>query len=250
MKCPKCDFGQESVLPECQRCGVIFAKLDKKASPQPPILQQGVVADVDFDFDETPLQSLLWPSRPQSLLPLICKSLLLLCLLFLTCKFGFSSIKQGAAGSSFLHMVNLPFHEAGHIFFRPFGRVITSLGGTIAQLLMPVICLVVLLFQTRDPFGGAVCLWWFGENLLDVAPYIDDARSLSLPLVGGNFGYSSPYGFHDWQFVLTELGLLRFDHFIARFSHLVGVGVMVAALLWAGIVLVKGLSHPDSEFVG
>lgn len=250
MKCPKCDFEQGSALSECQRCGVIFAKLGNKATSQAAILQQRRVEEVDCDFDETPLQSLLWPSRPQNLFVLIGKSLLLLLLLFLTFKFGFSSIKQGAAGGSFLHMVNLPFHEAGHILFRPFGRIITSLGGTLAQLLMPIVCLVVLLFQTRDPFGGAVCLWWFGENLLDIAPYIDDARSLTLPLVGGNFGYSSPYGFHDWQFVLTELGLLQFDHFIARLSHLFGVAVMVVALSWAGIVLFKGLSHPDSELLG
>ena len=42
---------------------------------------------------------------------------------------------------SFWHLVNLPFHEAGHILFRPFGRLMTSLGGSITQLLMPLICL-------------------------------------------------------------------------------------------------------------
>ncbi len=248
MKCPKCSFEQGSGLSECQRCGVIFAKLDKNTAPHSPILPQQGVADVDVD--ETPLQSLLWPYRPQGRLVLVGRLLLLLVLLFLTFRFGISSIKQGAAGNSFLHMVNLPFHEAGHIFSRPFGRIITSLGGTLGQLLMPIICLIVLLFQTRDPFGGAVCLWWVGENLLDIAPYIDDARTLSLPLVGGNFGYSSPYGFHDWQFILTELGLLRFDHFIARLSHLFGLGLSVVALSWAGFVLFKGLSHSDSELLG
>lgn len=57
------------------------------------------------------------------------------------------------------------------------------LGGTLGQVLMPVICLVTFLVKTRDPFGAAVALWWTGENLLDVAPYISDARSLDLVLL-------------------------------------------------------------------
>ena len=109
-----------------------------------------------------------------------------------------SPIDKNYANESYMHLVNLPFHEAGHIFFRPFGSFMTSLGGTIGQLLMPLICLSVLLVKTRDTFGAAVTLWWFGQNFFDIAPYINDARSLSLPLVGGNFGHSSPYGFHDW----------------------------------------------------
>ncbi len=116
----------------------------------------------------------------------------------------FSSIASNAAGDSLLHLVNLPFREAGHVFFRPFGQFMTSLGGSMGQLLMPLICLLTLLLKTRDPFGAAVCGWWFGENLLDMAPYIGDARAGQLPLIGGNFGHSSPYGFHDWEYLLDR----------------------------------------------
>jgi len=143
------------------------------------------------------------------------------------------------AMNSFLHNINLPFHEAGHVLFRLFGSFLHSLGGSIGQLLMPVICLVVLLLKTRDAFGSAVCLWWFGENFIDLAPYINDARSLSLPLVGGNFGHSSPYGFHDWEFILTESGLLRFDHAIARFAHFMGSWLMILAIAWAALLMLR-----------
>ncbi len=34
------------------------------------------------------------------------------------------------AGASFLHLINLPLHEAGHVFFAPFGDFMTSLGGS------------------------------------------------------------------------------------------------------------------------
>lgn len=102
------------------------------------------------------------------------------------------SIESNAAGNFFLHLVNLPFHEAGHIVFRPFGAFITSLGGTLGQLLMPSIYMGVLLVKPRDPFGTSVALWWFGEIFLDIALYMNDARAAQLPLLGGNFGHSAP----------------------------------------------------------
>jgi len=138
-----------------------------------------------------------------------------------------------------MHLINLPFHEAGHIFFAPFGRLIASLGGTLGQLLMPCICLITLLLQTKDPFGASVALWWLGQNFMDIAPYINDARSLTLPLLGGNTGDSSPYGFHDWQFILTELHLLKYDHGLAAFSHGAGTLIMLTSSLWGAAVLIK-----------
>ena len=140
---------------------------------------------------------------------------------------------------SFWHLVNLPFHEAGHIFFRPLGRFMTSLGGSLGQLLMPLVCLVVFLVKTRDAFAAAFALWWFGENFLDLAPYINDARSLCLPLLGGNTGRTSPYGFHDWEFILKKLGWIQHDHTLAVFAHTFGCILMIFALVWGGYILYK-----------
>ena len=152
-------------------------------------------------------------------------------------KFMSSSIESNYAGKSFLHLINLPFHEAGHIIFRLFGSFMASLGGSLFQLLMPLICLATLLLKTRDAFGASVCLWWFGQNFFDLAPYINDARSGTLPLLGGNFGHSSPYGFHDWEYLLTESHLLQYDHFIARLAVTFGWVMMLLAFLWGGYVL-------------
>ena len=52
---------------------------------------------------------------------------------------------------SFLHMINLPFHEAGHILFSPFGRFMTILGGSLMQLLVPAVCAAALYFQNGAP---------------------------------------------------------------------------------------------------
>jgi hypothetical protein len=99
--------------------------------------------------------------------------------------------------------------------------------------------MVVLLVKSRDPFGASVSLWWYGENFIDIAPYINDARALSLPLLGGNFGESSPYGFHDWEYILTESKLILFDHVFAMRSFRIGVFFMFLALFWAALSLAK-----------
>ena len=143
------------------------------------------------------------------------------------------------AGRSILHLVNLPFHEAGHIFFQIFGRWMTSLGGTLGQLLIPFVCLLVLLIKTRDPFGASVALWWLGESFMDIAPYINDARSGELMLLGGVTGKEADYGYHDWEFILSEVGLLRFDHLLARLAEGVGIVLMLTSFVWAGTILFR-----------
>jgi len=116
------------------------------------------------------------------------------------------------------------------------------MGGSLGQLLVPLICCLVLLIKTRDPFGGAVTFWWFGENFIDLAPYVNDARRLVMPLVGGNTGRTAPYGFHDWQYILTETGLLKYDHFLARTFWGIGSVIMFIAVVWGFTLLVRQYS--------
>jgi hypothetical protein len=97
----------------------------------------------------------------------------------------------------------------------------------------------VFLLKTRDPFAGSFSLWWMGQNFIDLSPYINDARSLNMPLLGGNVGKHSPYGFHDWEFILKETGLIRFDHAIARLSHGMGSLLILTAIAWGGFLLLK-----------
>ena len=107
------------------------------------------------------------------------------------------------------------------------------------QLLIPLICMVAFLIKTRDAFAASFALWWLGENFMDLAPYINDARALKLPLLGGNTGMTSPYGFHDWEFILKESGLIDYHHTIAVSSHYLGILLMLAAFAWGGYILFK-----------
>jgi hypothetical protein len=141
-------------------------------------------------------------------------------------------------GSSFMHVVNLVFHEAGHILFRPFGRFMTILGGSLAQLLMPLIVMAAFIVQNRDTFGASLGLWWLGQSLMDLAPYINDARSLKLMLLTGGTGRDLP-GTHDWEQILRHLGLLPYDQTIARCTDALGTLLMVTAFLWGGYILYR-----------
>ena len=107
-------------------------------------------------------------------------------------------------------------------------------------------CLVFLI-KTRDTFAAAFALWWFGENFLDLAPYINDARSLTLPLLGGNTGRTSPYGFHDWEFILKETGWIKHDHVLAHSTHTLGCLLMIFALVWAGYILYKQYRYKNAS---
>jgi hypothetical protein len=140
------------------------------------------------------------------------------------------------AMESFLHLPNLIFHEAGHFIFMPLGRFMTVFGGSLLQVLIPVIAAVAFLRQ-EDQFGAAVCAWWAGQNLVDVAPYIADARSLRLTLIGGRTG--AEVEGHDWEFILNQLGISHYAHPIGYTTHLIGIIIMVAALAWAIRTIVR-----------
>jgi hypothetical protein len=117
----------------------------------------------------------------------------------------------------------------------PFGRFMTVLGGSLLQVLVPVVCAIAFVRQQGDWFGAAVCTWWAGENFVDLAPYIADARSLSLTLLGGRTG--AEVEGHDWEYLLSALGLMPWDHALARLAHLSGLLVMAGALIWAALEL-------------
>lgn len=250
MLCPKCRMEQDDRNLLCDYCGVVFARYrpEPAAAAREAEGQADARAEAGFKVYEPPGPRILRYCRERLLaappvtnpLALAGRAALVLFLAVWAWRLATPGPESNAAGTSFLHLVNLPFHEAGHVLFMPFGDFVRTLGGSLAQLLMPLTCCLVLLLRTRDPFGAAVALWWFGENFLDLAPYIDDAGTGELPLLGGNTGESTPYGFHDWEYLMTETGRLGQEHEFARAVHGFGAAVMVFALAWMAITLWRG----------
>jgi len=138
---------------------------------------------------------------------------------------------------SFMHNVNLPIHEAGHVVFGPFGRFIGVLGGSLMQVLVPTLFLLAFLLKYHNPFGAAVSLWWVAQNFMDMAPYIGDAKDQVMILLGGVTGRDAP-GYHDWNNILGELGLLEKADMLGRLSYDIGRILMVLMFLWGGYLLV------------
>lgn len=241
--CPNCGAERSQGVLECQHCGVIYSKY-KPRRKQPSQIDDGFV----YEESDSALFNLFFGVKPKTeSFDLTIRAMCFVVFFIWGWIFIFSSVNKQPFGSGFWHLINLPFHEAGHIIFRPFGRLITSLGGTLGQILLPLLCMGVLLVKTKDPFGGAFCLWWLGQNFMDIAPYIDDARRLTMPLLGGNTGRTSPYGFHDWEFILTETRLLRYDHTFAKMAHAFGSCLMLLAFAWWGYLFYRYVKNLETK---
>jgi hypothetical protein len=120
--------------------------------------------------------------------------------------------------------LDLPIHETGHIVFGWGGEVLTSLGGTLFQLIVPL-AFVIYFWRRKDRHAASVALWWVGQNCFNIARYIADARAQALPLVGG--------GEHDWAFLLATWRLLPQDTAIAHYVK--GVAwLLIATATWLG----------------
>jgi len=125
----------------------------------------------------------------------------------------------------FLDGVNLVFHEAGHLILTPFGQTAHILGGTLLQLSMPLACAGHFVREGKrvEPW---ICVIWFGESLMYTAWYMADAVSMSLPLAGGG-------EIHDWNWLLTRSGLLRYTDALSTATHVLASAVVVGALALA-----------------
>ncbi|MBI3802595.1 MAG: hypothetical protein HY282_02400 [Nitrospirae bacterium] len=140
-------------------------------------------------------------------------------------------VRQVPTVETFYHLVDLPFHEAGHVLFRIGGEFLTILGGSLFQVIMPSIVFGHF-FRRKDYFGAAVVLFWVGENFLDVSAYIGDARAMQLQLLGCE---EPPCEGHDWNNILDRLGMLKWDTALARFIFGLGAILMLGSIgygLW------------------
>jgi len=122
-----------------------------------------------------------------------------------------------------LDHANLVFHEAGHPIFGLFGETLGLYGGTIGQLVFPLVALAIFLMR-REPVSLTLAGVWLFENFLNIARYMADARTQVLPLVGG--------GEHDWTEIFSRWHVLAYDTRIAGFVAFVGWTGMIAMALW------------------
>jgi hypothetical protein len=134
--------------------------------------------------------------------------------------------------------LNLAIHEAGHLVFQPFGEQGMTLGGSLFQVIVPLV-FVGYFVQQRQRFSAAIVMAWVAASLLNVALYIGDARAQELPLLGGENTV------HDWWFLLTEWDLLPRDTIIARNVRVLGTLAWITSA--AGALAFARESIPSGE---
>jgi hypothetical protein len=127
------------------------------------------------------------------------------------------------SGFLILDYVNLLIHEGGHFFFSWFGNTIMILGGTLGELLVPLLCAIYFFFQ-RETTGFAFCIFWFFENFPYIGAYMADARTASLPLVGSEES--------DWTILFSQWGLLAQDQKIGAAMRALGYLGMLVTMGW------------------
>lgn len=203
--CPKCGSydPSEDITPasRCPVCGVIYDKVARTVDGPAPASAAG----------EPPVPQ--WV-LPQSRFMASLGAVALLVVAILLGERGFVLVLDHA---------NLAFHEAGHLFFGVLGNTPGLYGGTLGQLVFPVV-VAVICWQRRDAAGFALAGVWFFENFLNIARYMADARVQLLPLVGG--------GEHDWYNIFSRWGVLDADTGIAGFTQAIGWIGMLACVIW------------------
>lgn len=126
----------------------------------------------------------------------------------------------------FIDDANFWFHEAGHFIFGFFGNTAGLYGGTLGQLIIPIICAVAF-WRQESLVSFSVAMLWFFENFFDIAVYVADARIQALPLFP-----PGPGRIHDWNEILSRWGVLHYDTTIATGFRIIGWVGLLLTLAW------------------
>ncbi|MEI7613680.1 MAG: hypothetical protein WCK63_12270 [Betaproteobacteria bacterium] len=229
-RCPKCTARFDPPRAEdseCPQCGIWFHKWNT----DPVVVDEAV--PVEAMAVASP-DRLTWFGRAATLLFVALWGW----------RLAVMDYRDAEINGSFMHNIVLPIHEAGHVFFMPFGEFMTILGGSLFQVALPLGIGVAFLLRQRDPFGAAICLWWAGASLVDLAPYIWDSLNPQMIMLGGHTGEDGP---HDWIYLLGRLGALKNAHFWGVFVHHLGVLLMLAAVAWGGRWLWRARNMSDNH---
>jgi hypothetical protein len=236
LTCPKCAYARKPTDTHvhegvCPACGIAYQKyLDRQAGrPEPlPVVEMEVVPERMAMLRARLLQGPAKVDATTFYGRAACWCAFALWAVWFTVH----GVNWAVTNNSFLHNVILPFHEFGHVLFMPLGRFMTILGGSLFQVAMPLGLAAAFIIVQRDTFGASAALWWGGQSMVDLAPYISDAVDRAMPLVGGA-GEES----HDWGNLLRMTDMLGHAQGLARLCFGMGVLVMVAALAWGYVLL-------------
>lgn len=127
---------------------------------------------------------------------------------------------------SFLDNVDLAIHETGHLIFRLFGEFMMIAGGSLFQVIMPTLFVCYFVWQ-KSYYSAAIVGLWVGQSILNVWVYASDAVVMQLVLTSGFTGTEG--SFHDWNYLLTETGLLSSTKTVAKILRFSGTLTVIVS---------------------
>lgn len=145
---------------------------------------------------------------------------------------------------SFLDNVDLPIHETGHLLFRVFGEFMMIAGGSLFQVLFPLIFVGYFAWQ-KSYYSAAIVMLWVGQSTLNVWVYASDAVVMQLVLTSGFTGTEG--SFHDWNYLLERTGLLGSTKTVAGIIRFTGTVTIIISSIWAVYFSLAHTDHVDND---
>jgi hypothetical protein len=124
--------------------------------------------------------------------------------------------------------IDLFIHEAGHLVFRIFGRLLYFMGGSLFQIILPAAAVVV--FGKNNLHLLPFTLYWMGQSTVNVSIYIGDAPYQHLQLI-------SRHLLHDWHWIFQNLDMMEDAETVASCVNILGL-ILCCAGIGIGIWLV------------
>ncbi|MFA5129902.1 MAG: hypothetical protein WC477_03175 [Patescibacteria group bacterium] len=136
----------------------------------------------------------------------------------------------------FIDGVNLIIHEAGHVIFQPFGTLVTFMGGSLLQIMVP--CMFAIYFWVQKQFiSSSIMLLWVGQNFINISVYVGDAIAMQLPLLGDDASM------HDWNNILRITHSLQNAPMISHMLYAIGFFVMMGGVGVGGWKIFKKIKR-------
>jgi hypothetical protein len=138
----------------------------------------------------------------------------------------FLSIAYDPMQGSFFDNVDLPIHETGHLLFGPLGEFMMVAGGSLFQVIFPAVFVGYFIWQEKY-YSAAIVGFWVGQSIMNMWIYAADAVVMQLVLTSGFTGTEG--SFHDWNYLLTETGLIGSTKTVAGIIRLVGTLAIITS---------------------
>lgn len=125
---------------------------------------------------------------------------------------------------TYIDYFHLIVHEAGHVLLGFFGELVMFLGGTLMQIIVPILLLIFCYVNYKRVWFQA-SMFLLGHSFINISVYVADAKEMKLQLFG------PPNVQHDWNWILNYFGALDYSSEVAgMFTVLACIAFLLTVL--------------------